>query len=46
MMTPGDTFMFAGRLLRYLRIRETTVECVDGGRATRWCPPMPAANTR
>ncbi len=31
MMTPGDTFMFAGRLLRYLRIRETTVECVNGG---------------
>ena len=31
MMTPGDTFMFAGRLLRYLRIRETTVECALGG---------------
>ena len=31
MMTPGDTFMFAGRLLRYLRIRETTVECANGG---------------
>ncbi len=31
MMTPGDTFMFAGRLLRFLRIRETTVEVADGG---------------
>ena len=31
MMTPGDTFMFAGRLLRYVRLRETTVECADGG---------------
>ena len=31
MMVPGDTFMFAGRLLRYLRIRETTVECALGG---------------
>jgi ATP-dependent Lhr-like helicase len=31
LMRPGDTFMFAGRLLRYLRIRETTVECADGG---------------
>ena len=31
MMVPGDTFMFAGRLLRYLRIRETTVECGLGG---------------
>ncbi len=31
MMSPGDTFMFAGRLLRYLRIRETTVEVAEGG---------------
>ena len=31
MMRPGDTFMFAGRLLRYVRLRETTVECVEGG---------------
>ena len=38
MMTPGDTFMFAGRLLRYLRIRETTVECVDGGKGDPMVP--------
>ncbi len=38
MMTPGDTFMFAGRLLRYLRIRETTVECTDGGRGDPMVP--------
>ncbi len=31
MMSPGDTFMFAGRLLSYVRIRETTVEVRDGG---------------
>ncbi len=31
MLTPGDTFMFAGRLLRFLRIRETTVEAIEGG---------------
>ncbi len=31
MMSPGDTFMFAGRLLRYVRLRETTVEVADGG---------------
>lgn len=31
MMAPGDTFMFAARLLRYIRIRETTVECAEGG---------------
>ena len=30
-MRPGDTFMFAGRLLKYLRVREVTVECADGG---------------
>ena len=38
MMTPGDTFMFAGRLLRYLRIRETSVECTDGGRGDPMVP--------
>jgi len=31
MLSPGDTFMFAGRLLRFLRIRETTVEAMEGG---------------
>jgi ATP-dependent helicase Lhr and Lhr-like helicase len=31
MLSPGDTFMFAGRLLKFLRIRETTVEAVEGG---------------
>jgi ATP-dependent Lhr-like helicase len=30
-MRPGNTFMFAGRLLRFLRIRENTVECTEGG---------------
>ena len=38
MLTPGDTFMFAGRLLRFLRIRETTVECVEGGRGEPMVP--------
>ena len=38
MMTTGDTFMFAGRLLRYLRIRETTVECIDGGKGDPMVP--------
>ena len=38
MMVPGDTFMFAGRLLKYLRIRETTVECVDGGKGDPMVP--------
>jgi ATP-dependent helicase Lhr and Lhr-like helicase len=31
MLSPGDTFMFAGRLLRFVRIHETTVEATDGG---------------
>ena len=30
-LTPGDTFMFAGRLLRFIRLRETTLEVADGG---------------
>ncbi|MCC7280947.1 MAG: ligase-associated DNA damage response DEXH box helicase [Acetobacteraceae bacterium] len=28
MLVPGDSFMFAGRLLRFTAIRETTVECM------------------
>jgi ATP-dependent Lhr-like helicase len=31
MLTPGDTFMFAGRLLKFLRLRETIVEVAEGG---------------
>ena len=31
MLRPGDTFMFAGRLLRFIRIRETAAECMEGG---------------
>jgi ATP-dependent Lhr-like helicase len=31
MLRPGDTFMFAGRLLRFVRVRETTAECMEGG---------------
>ncbi|HET6609806.1 MAG TPA: ligase-associated DNA damage response DEXH box helicase [Rhodopila sp.] len=31
MLRPGDTFMFAGRLLRFIRIHETVVECMEGG---------------
>ena len=38
MLTPGDTFMFAGRLLRFMRIRETTVECVEGGKGEPMVP--------
>ena len=40
----GDTFMFAGRLLKFVRIHETTLECTDGGTGT---PAVPAyAGTR
>ncbi len=31
MLRPGDTFMFAGRLLRFLRLRDMAVECQEGG---------------
>jgi ATP-dependent Lhr-like helicase len=30
MLTPGDTFMFAGRILQFLRLRETIVEVTEG----------------
>ncbi len=30
-LRPGDTFMFAGRLLRFIRIREMAIECAEGG---------------
>jgi ATP-dependent helicase Lhr and Lhr-like helicase len=29
-LRPGDTFMFAGRLLRFLRLNEMMVECAEG----------------
>ena len=38
MMTPGDTFMFAGRLLRYVRLRETTLEVTEGGKGEPMVP--------
>ncbi len=31
MLRPGDTFMFAGRLLRFVRVRDTVAECMEGG---------------
>ncbi|HEX2943088.1 MAG TPA: ligase-associated DNA damage response DEXH box helicase, partial [Rhodopila sp.] len=31
MLRSGDTFMFAGRLLRFIRLRENVVECIEGG---------------
>jgi ATP-dependent Lhr-like helicase len=39
MLSPGDTFMFAGRLLKFLRLRETICEVADGGSGE---PKVPA----
>lgn len=39
MLTPGDSFMFAGRLLKFLRLRETIVEVTEGGTGE---PKVPA----
>ena len=39
MLTPGDTFIFAGRLLRFLGLRETVCEVADGGTGD---PKVPA----
>ena len=38
-LRPGDTFMFAGRLLRFRRIHEMAVEAEDGGTGE---PAVPA----
>jgi ATP-dependent Lhr-like helicase len=38
-LRPGNTFMFAGRLLKFIRINELTIECTDGGTGT---PAVPA----
>lgn len=38
-LVPGDTFMFAGRLLTFLGLRETWAEVRDGGRGV---PKVPA----
>jgi ATP-dependent Lhr-like helicase len=42
-LRPGDTFMFAGRLLQFLRIRETSLECLDGGTGTPMVPAYQGA---
>ncbi len=39
MLVPGDTFMFAGRLLSFIRLRENVVEVRDGGTGE---PKVPA----
>jgi ATP-dependent helicase Lhr and Lhr-like helicase len=31
LLRPGDTFMFSGRLLKFLRLHEIVVECAEGG---------------
>ena len=31
LLRPGDTFMFAGRLLKFVRVHEMAVECQEGG---------------
>ncbi len=43
MLTPGDTFMFAGRLLRFVRLRETTVEAAEGGTGEPMVPAYAGA---
>ena len=38
LLRPGDTFMFAGRLLRFLRLRETWLEAAEGGQGEPMVP--------
>ncbi len=39
MLSPGDTFIFAGRMLKFLRLKETVCEVADGGSGE---PKVPA----
>ncbi|HTR18276.1 MAG TPA: ligase-associated DNA damage response DEXH box helicase, partial [Acetobacteraceae bacterium] len=43
MLRPGDSFMFAGRLLRFLRIRETVLEAMEGGAGDPMVPAYAGA---
>jgi ATP-dependent Lhr-like helicase len=43
MLTPGDTFMFAGRLLKFLRLHETVVEVAEGGTGEPMVPAYAGA---
>ncbi|HJS87843.1 MAG TPA: ligase-associated DNA damage response DEXH box helicase, partial [Acetobacteraceae bacterium] len=38
LLRPGDTFIFAGRLLRFLRLRETWLEAAEGGQGEPMVP--------
>ena len=39
MLSPGDTFIFAGKMLKFLRLKETICEVTDGGTGE---PKVPA----
>ena len=43
MLRPGDTFMFAGRLLRFIRLHETVVEAAEGGAVEPMVPAYAGA---
>jgi ATP-dependent helicase Lhr and Lhr-like helicase len=42
-LAPDDTFMFAGRLLRFVRLREMMAEVADGGSGTPKVPTYAGA---
>ncbi|MBV9735320.1 MAG: ligase-associated DNA damage response DEXH box helicase [Acidisphaera sp.] len=43
LLSPGDTFMFAGRLLRFHRLHETVIECSEGGAGDPMVPAYAGA---
>ena len=43
LLRPGDTFMFAGRLLRFLRLNATVIEAADGGTGEPMVPAYEGA---
>ena len=42
-LTPGDTFIFGGKLLRFVRLRETTLEVENGGEGEAMVPTWAGA---
>ncbi len=43
MLSPGNSFMFAGRLLRFIRLHETVVEVSEGGGSDPMVPAYAGA---
>ena len=45
-LRPGDVFTFAGRTLKFVRVRDMTAWVASPTRPLRWCPTGPAPGLR